>query len=342
VLPRDNTAARALAAADPIFFTFDILPQLNERERDFLILARLDHAPRRTILQMKHSGTKDLELYTGKYDELCKPCLQAKHKAENHGSVHTRHPQALPGQHLHSDLAIVSTIDTNGNKYVLTVMDEISSEIIIALLKNKTAEAVFRVCQKIHHIIAARTGNMLLTWQFDRGSEFLNSKFETWLVLELGVKQLFSNVEHPWENGKAERSFQTIFALAHSLLKHADLPNRMWGKAILHAAYIMNRTPASHTGGIAPLQYRTKESIDLSNLRVFGSPAQVHVRVTIRLDKKNCPIALSVALSLVIQPMVMAISFSSRIQRMGNMRKSIRPMQNSTKLSLHTVSARAN
>ncbi len=127
---------------------------------------------------------------------------------------------------------------------------------------------------------------MLLTWQFDRGSEFLNSKFETWLILELGVKQLFSNLEHPWENGKAERSFQTIFALARSLLKHADLPNRIWGKAILHAAYIMNRTPASHTGGIAPLQYRTKKSIDLSNLRVFGSPAQIHVRATIRLDKK--------------------------------------------------------
>ena len=110
--------------------------------------------------------------------------------------------------------------------------------------------------------------------------------FNNWLTLDLGVKQLFSNVEHPWENGKAERSFQTIFALARSLLKHANLPNRMWGKAVLHAAYIMNRTPVSHAGGIAPLQYRTKESIDLSHLRVFGSPAQIHVRATIRSDKK--------------------------------------------------------
>jgi hypothetical protein len=92
---------------------------------------------------MKHNGSKGLELYSGKYDELCKPCLQAKHKAENHGNEHSRHPQALPGQHLHSDLAIVSTLDANGNKYVLTVMDEISSEIVIALLKTKTAAAVF-------------------------------------------------------------------------------------------------------------------------------------------------------------------------------------------------------
>ena len=61
------------------------------------------------------------------------------------------------------------------------------------------------------------------------------------------------------------------------MLKHADLPNRLWGKAVLHAVYIMNRTPVSHTGGIAPLQYRTKEPLDLSHLRVFGSPAQIHV-----------------------------------------------------------------
>jgi hypothetical protein len=125
-----------------------------------------------------------------------------------------------------------------------------------------------------------------LTWQFDRGSEFLNSTFEEWLLLQLGVKQTFSNVEHPWENGKAERSFQTIFALTRSLLKHADLPIKMWGKAILHAAYIMNRTPCSNAGGLAPLQYRTKEPIDLSNMRVFGSPAQIHVRKTRRDDNK--------------------------------------------------------
>ena len=104
--------------------------------------------------------------------------------------------------------------------------------------------------------------------------------------MELGVIQRFSNVEHPWENGLAERSFQTLFSLARSLLKHADLPDRIWGKAVLHSAYIMNRSPSSALGGIAPLQFRTKEPIDLSHLRVFGSPAQIFVRSTIRHDNK--------------------------------------------------------
>jgi hypothetical protein len=84
----------------------------------------------------------------------------------------------------------------------------------------------------------------------------------------------------------AERSFQTIFSLARSLLKHADLPDRLWGKAILHSVYITNRSPTAALGGIAPLQFRTRQPIDLISLRVFGSPAQIFVRATIRNDKK--------------------------------------------------------
>ncbi len=143
-----------------------------------------------------------------------------------------------------------------------------------------------RVSKKIHLLISARTGNKLLTWQFDRGTEFLNSKFEQWLKMELGVTQRFSNVEHPWKNGKAERSFQTLFALSRSLLKHADLPDRLWGKAILHSTYLANRSPSAALGGIAPLQFRTKEPFDLTHMRVFGSPAQIFVRGTIRQNQK--------------------------------------------------------
>jgi transposase InsO family protein len=271
---------------DYALFTFDIIKSLSERERDFLIHARMGHLPRKKILQMIKNGTTGITDYSGKFKELCKPCMQAKQRAENHGHEHKRHPNGRPGEHLHSDLATLSTLDLKGNKYVLTVVDEISHEVVIGLLKRKTADDVYRVCKQIQMAIAARTGTKLLTWQFDRGTEFLNSTFEKWLKLELGVTQRFSNIEHPWENGMAERSFQTLFSLSRSLLKHADLPDRLWGKAILHSVYITNRSPAAALGGIAPLQFRTKLPIDLSHLRVFGSPAQIFVRATIRNDTK--------------------------------------------------------
>jgi hypothetical protein len=126
----------------------------------------------------------------------------------------------------------------------------------------------------------------LKSWQFDRGSEFLNELFDEWIVRTLGAKQLFSNVEHPWENGRAERSFGTIFSKARAMLKYADLPNGLWGKAVQHAVYLKNRCPSTRLNFIAPLQFRTGEQINYKNLRVFGCPAQIFVRVKERANSK--------------------------------------------------------
>jgi hypothetical protein len=54
-------------------FTFDIIKSLNERERDFLIHARLGHLPRKKILQIFKNGTTGIGDYSGKFKELCKP-----------------------------------------------------------------------------------------------------------------------------------------------------------------------------------------------------------------------------------------------------------------------------
>ena len=136
-------------------------------------------------------------------------------------------------------------------------------------------------------MISARNNNIKLkTWQFDRGGEFLNDIFEEWIQRDLGATQLFSNVEHPWENGRAERSFSTIFAKARAMLKHADLPNGLWGKAVVHAVFLKNRCPSTRLNFKAPMQFRTGESIDYKRLRVFGCPAQIYVRHKQRANNK--------------------------------------------------------
>jgi transposase InsO family protein len=161
-----------------------------------------------------------------------------------------------------------------------TVVDEISDEVVITLLKIKSAEETLKACKRTLQLISARNGNIKLkTWQFDRGREFLNDDFEKWIVLTLGAQQLFSNVEHPWENGRAERSFATIFAKARAMLKYADLPNGLWGRAVQHAVFLKNRCPSSRLNFMAPLQFRTGENLDFKKLRVFGCPAQIFVRV---------------------------------------------------------------
>jgi hypothetical protein len=61
-------------------------------------------------------------------------------------------------------------------------------------------------------------------------------------------------VEHPWENGRAERSFQTIFTKARSMMKFADLP--------------------------------IGKPFDFTSLRLFGSPAQIFIRPSVRASNK--------------------------------------------------------
>jgi hypothetical protein len=84
------------------------------------------------------------------------------------------------GEYLHSDLAVVNLPDSNVFKYVLTIVEEILDEVIVTLLKDKTAATTLEACKKSHKIITARSKSQLKAWQFDRGSEFFNAKFEEW------------------------------------------------------------------------------------------------------------------------------------------------------------------
>ena len=148
---------------ETILYAFDIIKKLNEKERDFLIHARLGHLQKKTIMQMK---------------------------------------------------------------------------------TTKTAEAVHKVARKIQLIITARTGNKLLTWQFDRGSEFLNSTFEKWLLMELvniflptKAVTIFSKNEKPKTklNGKTNSPTISLIDLTSyltivDLYSHfVPLPFSNWG-----------------------------------------------------------------------------------------------------------------
>jgi hypothetical protein len=115
--------------------------------------------------------------------------MESRQRAHNHGKHVDRNPNGQIGEHVHSDLAIVSVNDYYGFRYVLTVVDEVSDEVV--------ADTVLAACKRPHAIITSRSNSKLKTWQFDRGSKFLNHAFDEWIHEQLGAKQLFSNVEHP-------------------------------------------------------------------------------------------------------------------------------------------------
>ncbi len=69
-------------------------------------------------------------------------------------------------------------------------------------------------------------------------------------------------------------------------MKYADLPTGTWGRAILHAAYLKNRSPSTRLQGLSPLQFRTGYPFDFTKIRLFGSSAQIYIRPSNRNSNK--------------------------------------------------------
>ena len=268
------------------FYAFNIMKKLSKADQDFLTHCRLGHLSRRAIFQLIRNGTSGIT-FSGHLVDLCRPCQQAKHSRNDRGGpIDERHPNAQFGEHLHSDLAIVNHKDLEGHKYVLTIVDEVSRRHYTSNLKDKESSTVVKNLRRLATKLQARTGRRIKTWQFDRGSEFLNVDVTSFIEDELGAKQLFSNIECPWQNGFAERSFGVIFSKARAMMKHADLPWKFWGRAILHATYLINCSPHRSLNGISPNHFESGKPDDLSHLRVFGCTAEIFVRESRRVHQK--------------------------------------------------------
>ena len=261
----------------------DVLPKLSGKDADFLIHRRLGHLPARSIRALYKAGTKGVP-QAGTESPWCHSCHTAGHKREPIHRVSHRHPGALPGQYLHSDLGMVSRVSLGGHRYVLTVVDEGADMYYVRLLKDKTC--TLEGMREIAAEIRAATKREVVQWTFDRGTEFLNKDVRSYVRDELRASTFYSNVEHPWENGLAERSFGVLFTIARALLHDAQCPNHLWGHAIQHSCYLRNRRPSKKCGGKSPVHMATGAPADLSKLRVFGCPAMVHVRERQRDDPK--------------------------------------------------------
>lgn len=74
----------------------------------------------------------------------------------------------------------------------------------------------------------------------------------------------------PQQNGVVERRNRTLLEMTRSILKHMDLPNYLWGEAIRHATYLINRVAIRSLEGMTPYEAYKGRKPNLSHLRVFG------------------------------------------------------------------------
>ncbi|XP_074374073.1 uncharacterized protein LOC141714453 [Apium graveolens] len=71
---------------------------------------------------------------------------------------------------------------------------------------------------------------------------------------EAGIKYQFTAPYSPHQNGVIERRNRTMIEMAHSLLKEKELPLYIWGEAIRHTIYLLNRLTTRAVMGVTPYE----------------------------------------------------------------------------------------
>lgn len=84
------------------------------------------------------------------------------------------------------------------------------------------------------------TNTKIKTFRMDRGGEFISHEFSNYCD-QNGIKRHLTAPYSPQQNGVVERRNRTLLEMTRSLLKHMSTPNYLWGEAVRHATYLINR-----------------------------------------------------------------------------------------------------
>jgi hypothetical protein len=85
-----------------------------------------------------------------------------------------------------------------------------------------------------------RHGDAIRAIHGDNGSEFINSRFETFCH-DLGHEHQVSSLYTPPQNGVVERKNKTLCGMARMMLHEHRTPRRFWAEAVNTVCYVSNR-----------------------------------------------------------------------------------------------------
>lgn len=154
-----------------------------------------------------------------------------------------------------------------GNRYFLLLVDDFSRKMWVYMLKSK-GEA-FKAFKKFKSWVETKTEQKIKIFRTDRGGEFCSRIF-TRFCEENGILRHYTAPYTPQQNRVVERGNQTVVAMTRSFLKSMELPLFLWGEAVRHSIYVLNRLPTKVLSGRTPQEAWTGKKPDLKFIKVFG------------------------------------------------------------------------
>jgi hypothetical protein len=203
----------------------------------------------------------------------CEPTLQEC------DACHTGKERALPYakqaanksterlQLVHSDLCGPLPENALGYRYYVVFVDDFSGYTDVVLLRNKseTLNAFISYKARVENIAQ----KPIKSFRSDGGGEFTSKEFSEYLQLD-GITRQKSAAECQEQNGKAERTVQSINNITRSMLHHSALDTEFWPYAVQQAVHVKNRTSTRVLDGLTPYEAFHGQKPEVQHLRVFG------------------------------------------------------------------------
>jgi hypothetical protein len=164
----------------------------------------------------------------------CEICQKSKTNTYTRMRMHEVEVSKYPFYKIFLDIVGPLDVSDKGNKYILTVMDDLSRYFNAYPLPNQEAATLcyaFVTFILAHH----KTPRVVLT---DRGTNFMSDEFSKVCKL-FGIKKVSTSPYHPQSNGALERAHRS---LGHYLRAFVKENPRGWDDLLTYTAYVHNNS----------------------------------------------------------------------------------------------------
>lgn len=199
--------------------------------------------------------------------EVCTGCLMSKQMKKSFPSKASFIASKVL-QLVHADLCgPIEPATSAGNKYFFLLVDDYSRVMWVYMLKNKSE--AFCAFKKFRAQVEDGLDKKIKVLRTDRGGEFMSKDFAAYCE-ETGIERHFTAPYTPQQNGVVERRNRTVVEMTRSYLKEMKMPSEMWGEAVRHSIYVLNRLPTRALSRQTPYEAWTGIKPNVSHIRVFG------------------------------------------------------------------------
>ena len=199
--------------------------------------------------------------------ETCTSCLMGKQtRASFPQATNYRATHAL--ELIHGDLCgPISPSTAGGNRYIFVLIDDHTRYMWTILLKEKSE--AFDHFKRFKELVEKETRATIKTLRTDRGGEFTSQGFRSFCD-ENGINRHLTAPYSPQQNGVVERRNRTLMEMTRSIMKHMKIPDYLWGEAVRHATYLINRIATRTLKDQSPYECLKGRKPNVRHLRVFG------------------------------------------------------------------------